>query len=94
MGLANPKTLMFFIAFLPQFIHPDHGSPAGQMLILGGIYWIIGAAWDLAFACGSGIVGNWLRRRPRIHAAQPKVEGITYLGLAGWAALAGGHADH
>lgn len=93
-GLANPKLVIFFIAFFPQFIHPGRGSGIEQMLILGGIYWIIGAAWDLAFACASGTAGNWLCHRPRIRAAQPRVEGITYLGLATWAALAGGHADH
>jgi len=93
-GLANPKTVIFFIAFLPQFIHPGQGSPAEQMLILGGICWIIGTAWDLGFACASGMAGNWLHARPRIRAAQPRIEGITYLGLAGWAAFAGGRTDH
>lgn len=93
-GLANPKTVMFFIAFFPQFIHPGHGHQAGQMLILGGIFWVIGVAWDLTLASASGTIGNWLHRRPRIHAAQPRIEGITYLGLAGWAALSGGRTDH
>jgi len=92
-GLANPKMAIFFIAFLPQFVHPGHGSAAAQMLTLGAIFWSIGVPWDLALACASGTVGNWVRRRPRIQALQPRVEGITYLGLAGWAAVAGGHAD-
>jgi threonine/homoserine/homoserine lactone efflux protein len=93
-GLANPKMVLFFIAFFPQFIHPGDGPEADQMLILGAIFWIIGVAWDLTLASASGTVGNWMHHRPRIHAAQPRIEGIAYLGLAGWAALSGGHTDH
>ena len=74
-GLANPKTMTFFIAFFPQFIHPGHGSETRQVLIPGGIYWSIGAAWDLALASASGTAGNWLRRWPRTRAARPRVEG-------------------
>ena len=93
-GLANPKVLIFFIAFLPQFVHPGRGSAAGQLLVLGAVWWAIGVAWDLVLACGSGTIGGWLRRRPRIGALQSRAEGITYLGLAGWAAFAGGRPDH
>jgi threonine/homoserine/homoserine lactone efflux protein len=88
-GLGNPKMVIFFIAFFPQFIHPGQGSQAGQMLVLGAIFWVIGASWDLGFACASGAIGTWLHRRPRIEAAQPRAEGLTYLGLAGWAAISG-----
>lgn len=91
-GLANPKTTIFFIAFFPQFIHPSQGSQLGQMLVLGAIYWVIGTAWDIAFACASGTIGGWLHRRPGLRAAQPRLEGITYLGLACWAALTGSHS--
>src|SRR6516165_3665155 len=48
-GLGNPKMVIFFIAFFPQFIHPADGSETGQMLMLGTIFWLIGAIWDLAF---------------------------------------------
>jgi len=93
-GLGNPKMVIFFIAFFPQFIHPADGSETGQMLVLGTIFWLIGAIWDLAFACASGTIGAWLRRRPRLQVAQPRVEGLAYLGLAGWAAITGARSDH
>src|SRR5215472_12462177 len=93
-GLGNPKMAIFFIAFFPQFIHPADGSETGQVLVLGTIFWIIGAVWDLAFACASGTIGAWLHQRPRLQAAQPRVEGLAYLGLAGWAALTGARSDH
>jgi threonine/homoserine/homoserine lactone efflux protein len=93
-GLGNPKTMIFFLAFFPQFIRPAQGSEADQMLILGAIYWVIGAIWDLAFACASGTIGAWLQHRPRIQAAQPGIEGLAYLGLASWAAITGARPAH
>ena len=93
-GLGNPKMVIFFLAFFPQFIHPAAGSRAVQMLILGAVFWVIGAIWDLAFACASGTIGTWLRRRPRIRVTQPRLEGLLYLGLAAWAATTGSRPDH
>jgi len=88
-GPGNPKMAIFFLAFFPQFTRPAAGSRAGQMLILGALFWVIGAAWDQAFACASGTIGAWLARRPRVRAAQPRLEGLAYLGLAGWAVITG-----
>lgn len=86
-GLGNPKMIIFYLAFLPQFVHRDQGSAAMQMLILGGLFWLLGTAWDLVFACASATIGAWLARRPRAQSIQPRLEGVTYLGLAGWAAI-------
>lgn len=86
-GLGNPKMIIFYLAFLPQFIHPGQGSATGQMLILGGVLWLLGAAWDLTFACAAATIGTWLARRPRAQTIQPRIEGLTYLSLAGWAAI-------
>lgn len=88
-GLANPKMLVFFLAFFPQFINPSSGSEVTQILTLGAIFWVIGVAWDFGFACLAGTIGLWLHRHPHLHTAQPRVEGVAYIGLAGWAALAG-----
>jgi threonine/homoserine/homoserine lactone efflux protein len=93
-GLGNPKMAIFFIAFFPQFIDPDQGSAVVQMLVLGAIFCVLGFGWDLACACASGAIGTWLRRQPRVQAVQSRVEGITYLSLAGWAAVAGDRSRH
>ena len=93
-GLGNPKMVIFYLAFFPQFIHPAQGSQAAQMLILGAVFWVIGAIWDLAFAYASGTFGTWLKGRPRIEAAQRPMEGSAYLALAGWAALTGSRAGN
>ena len=86
--------VIFFLAFFAQSIHPAEASQAGQMLILRAVFWIIGAIWDLAFACAAGTIGTWLRRRPRLRAVQPCLEGVACLGLAGWAAITGSRSDH
>src|ERR1700712_313430 len=44
-GLANPKMMVFFLAFFPQFIDPGRGSQVIQILVLGAIFWVIGVAW-------------------------------------------------
>jgi threonine/homoserine/homoserine lactone efflux protein len=92
-GLGNPKMGIFYLAFFPQFIHPAQGSRTAQMLILGTVFWIIGAIWDLAFASASGTIGTWLKHRPHLHAAQPRLEGLAYLALASWAAITSSRPD-
>ncbi len=88
-GLGNPKTLIFFVSFLPQFIRTGHGSYFDQALVLGGVYWFMGAAWDLTLAWASGSFGAWLQRRPRVRLAQQRAEGLVYLTLAGWSIATG-----
>jgi threonine/homoserine/homoserine lactone efflux protein len=88
-GLGNPKMVIFFVAFFPQFVDPSRGSEAVQILVLGALFWVLGVLWDVAVAYLSGTIGTWLQQRPRLQAAQPRVEGSVYLCLAGWAAVAG-----
>jgi threonine/homoserine/homoserine lactone efflux protein len=92
-GLGNPKMVIFYLALFPQFVHPGHGSRMAQMLVLGALCWAIGLIWDLAFASAAGAIGTWLTARPRIRAAQPRLEGVAYLGLAAWAAVSGAGPD-
>ncbi|WP_281287567.1 LysE family translocator [Rudaeicoccus suwonensis] len=86
-ALANPKMVIFFLALFPQFVHPGRGPAAVQMLLLGAIFWFLGAVWDIALALASDAIGGRLRDRPKIRRAQKHLEVITYLLLAGWAAL-------
>jgi len=88
-GLGNPKLVIFFLSSFPQFVQPRRGSELVQILALGAIFWVIGAIWDVAFALAAGSIGTWLRRRPGLHAATPRLEGVAYLGPAGWSALSG-----
>jgi threonine/homoserine/homoserine lactone efflux protein len=90
-GLGNPKTLLFFVAFFPQFVHSGRGPAATQMLILGLVYVCISTAWDFCFALASGMVGSWLQHRPRVGLFSRRAEAIAYLGLAAYTAAAGDH---
>jgi threonine/homoserine/homoserine lactone efflux protein len=79
---------MFFLAFFHQFIHPAHGSTAGQIVGLGAVFWVIGVIWDFGIPWTSGSIGARLHNRPRMDAAKLHVEGATHLALARSAAKA------
>lgn len=66
---------------------------SAKILVLGAVFWVIGAAWDLAFAGAAGKIGAWLQGRPTARTAQHRFEGVAYLGLAGWAAVSGSRAS-
>ena len=66
MNVINPKVALFFLAFLPQFVVPNSGNPAGQMFLLGLLF--MGQAVVVFSIIGflSGSLGNAVLKRPRI----------------------------
>jgi threonine/homoserine/homoserine lactone efflux protein len=67
--VTNPKTALFFIAFLPQFVVPESAPVAQQLLLLGIIVTLSGLPCDLLVAVSSSKVSDWLvthRRRQQI----------------------------
>jgi len=89
-NLLNPKVALFFLAFLPQFVDPEAGPAALQVLALGTVLLAMGLASDVGYALGAGSVGARLRRRPALMRGRCWVAGCVYLVLAAVAALAGG----
>ena len=87
-GIGNPKMVLFFVAFFPQFIDAEQGSAVMQMLVLGTVFWTIGTTWDVGCAF-VGVARGWLRQRPGLHALQGRAESSAYFGLAAWSALSG-----
>ncbi|QJE72285.1 LysE family translocator [Aerophototrophica crusticola] len=86
--LLNPKLLLFFLSFLPQFIRPEAGSVAAQTLILALILVVPGLALNAAVGLGGGGIGRWMARHPRLLSFQSKLVGLIFLALALRLALA------
>ncbi len=88
-GITNPKVALFFLAFFPQFIQPDAGPVAGQVLILGTLFVVIGALLDVGYGMSGGLIGDLLGRHP---SALPRARvgvGVTFLTLGGMTAVTG-----
>ncbi len=88
-GISNPKTAVFFLAFFPQFLHRGAGPVWSQVLVLGAVFVVIGLALDSVYALSAGTVGAWLHRHPRALDRQKFVSGGIFLAMGGAAALTG-----
>jgi threonine/homoserine/homoserine lactone efflux protein len=62
--LLNPKLLLFFFSFLPQFVDPARGQPSLQMLVLGLLFQVTGVPTNLAVALGGGTLAGLIERHP------------------------------
>jgi threonine/homoserine/homoserine lactone efflux protein len=91
-NILNPKTALFFYAFLPQFLDPDKGAVALQALLFGAIWTAIALASDSLWALGAGSAATWLRSRPKAITAERWVSGGIFIGLGAFTALAGAHS--
>lgn len=90
-NLLNPKTALFFFAFLPQFIDVAHGAVILQVVMLGSILIFLGTLSDSIYALASGSIGNWLRGNLKFLRAQRYFAGSVYIGLGAATALSGAH---
>jgi threonine/homoserine/homoserine lactone efflux protein len=64
--VLNPKTALFFLAFLPQFVDADRGGVWSQVLVLGLTFIGLGLVSDSLYALAAGSVANLLRRKRKI----------------------------
>lgn len=88
----NPKTALFFFAFLPQFVDPARGAAWIQFLFLGMVFISLATLSDGAYALLSSSFGSLLRykaREPRFAQGQRFITGTIYIGLGLTAALTG-----
>jgi len=88
-NVLNPKTALFFLAFLPQFVSPTRGSVPAQILLLGLTFISIASTSDLTYALLAGTVARRVGRTARARRATRLVTGGAYLALGAGAALAG-----
>jgi threonine/homoserine/homoserine lactone efflux protein len=87
-SVLNPKTAIFFLAFLPQFVHPQRGPVALQILVLGGCFIVLGMLSDGAYAVLGGLLAGRLRHTVRARRRLDRASGVVCLGLGAGAALA------
>lgn len=87
-ALLNPKTAVFFAAFLPQFMRPD-SSHALQSIVLGAIFVTIAATTDTAYALAAGTLGPAARRSVGLGNLGRWASGGAFIGLGLYTALSG-----
>jgi threonine/homoserine/homoserine lactone efflux protein len=80
-GVLNPKVALFFLAFLPQFVHPERGLVWLQFLVLGGLLSIIGMSHSTLLSVAIGRFGRRLRANPRMALLRQRVLGTFFIGL-------------
>lgn len=85
----NPKTALFFLAFLPQFISPSAGAVWLQILLLGGSFALLGLATDGLYALTAGSLRHLFRDSLKVLKAQKLVSGTIYIGLGVMTAVTG-----
>ena len=87
--VLNPKTAIFFFAFLPQFVNPARGQVSLQFLALGMLFTVMGFVSDSVWAFTAGAAAGWLRRNQTYLRNQRYVSGTVYLGLGMATAVSG-----
>lgn len=80
-NMLNPKVALFFLAFLPQFIHPEKGNTALQILLLGLWFNFSGTIVNSTVALLFGKFGNWLADKHAFIKWQNKITGLLLVGL-------------
>ena len=88
-NVLNPKTALFFFAFLPQFVEPGRGAVALQMVLLGLVFIVVAFTSDTIYALVSSGLGHRLRSSARFARRQRNLSGGVYLALGVSTALTG-----
>ncbi len=88
-NILNPKTALFFLAFLPQFADPDRGPLWSQVGFLGLLFALMGLVSDGIYALIAGTAGGWMKRNRGFLKAERYVTGGIFVGLGVTAAVSG-----
>lgn len=88
-GVTNPKTIVFFVAVLPQFVNFPAGNIALQMILLGMLAVTIGFVCDAIWALLAGTARTWFARSPRRLSGIRASGGVLMMGLGVGLAVSG-----
>ncbi len=88
-GITNPKSLVFFVAVLPQFVDYSAGSIPLQMMELGLLFLVLALACDSVWALVAGTARAWFARSPKRVERLGATGGVMMIGLGGGLALTG-----
>ena len=80
-NLLNPKIILFFLAFLPQFVDPSQGNVKLQLLVLGILFIMFCLPINIGVGLAGGQLGIWLRAKQGIQQATKWVTGSIYIML-------------
>jgi threonine/homoserine/homoserine lactone efflux protein len=80
-NLFYPKVILFFAAFLPQFVAPENGSVTLQFLFLGAVFTRLGFLVDAGVAMAGGKAGSLISRRPDAWRLLSQLSGVVFVGL-------------
>lgn len=86
-ALLNPKTALFFGAFLPQFVDPTGGSPLGETLLLAALFVIIAVVTDSVYVCMASVLSTAGGPRDRWGSIGRYATAVTLVGLGVYTAL-------
>jgi threonine/homoserine/homoserine lactone efflux protein len=95
-NVLNPKTALFFLAFLPQFVDPARGAAWTQIVVLGATFVAVGLCTDSSYALLGGTAGDWLRRKSQgasFRWMRRYVPGGVYIALGAATAVSGSGKD-
>jgi len=92
-GVSNPKTVVFFIAVLPQFVAYEAGGIPLQLLTLGTLFVAVALITDSVWALLAGVARGWFGRSPRRIETLGATGGVMMIGLGGASLLVGHGRD-
>jgi threonine/homoserine/homoserine lactone efflux protein len=90
-AVLNPKTALFFFAFLPQFVDASRSPVPLQLLTLGSLFVLMAICTDSLYSFLAGTAGRWLKGTPAFLRFERYVAGSIYIALGLVAALSGSH---
>jgi threonine/homoserine/homoserine lactone efflux protein len=79
--VLNPKTALFFLSFIPQFVSVQQGHVAVQFLMLGAISVTLNTCADLVVACFAGPLGARMQRSASLRSGQRTASGVAMISL-------------